>query len=123
MVQGRDHAMRAILALALLCSAFSGEAQAEPSADTVARGKALAEAADCASCHTTDPSKPFAVGKRIDTPLGAIYSPNLTPDRLGIASISQIYKHNVFDVVSVESAPDGTMYFNDFSAIYKLVEA
>jgi len=46
----------------------------------------------------------------------------LTPDRLGIQSITEIYKHNVFDVVSVESAPDGTMYFNDFSAIYKLVE-
>ena len=41
----------------------------------------LVEAADCASCHTADPSKPFAGGKRIDTPFGAIYSPNLTPDR------------------------------------------
>ena len=38
-------------------------------------------AGDCASCHTADPAKPFAGGKRIDTPFGAIYSPNLTPDR------------------------------------------
>jgi glucose/arabinose dehydrogenase len=46
----------------------------------------------------------------------------LTPDRRNIESITQIYHHPIFDVVSVESAPDGTMYFNDFSAIYKLVE-
>jgi mono/diheme cytochrome c family protein len=81
-VQGRRQAMRAIPAVILLCTAFAaGEAQAEPSAETIARGKALSEAADCASCHTADPAKPFAGGKRIDTPFGGIYSPNLTPDR------------------------------------------
>jgi mono/diheme cytochrome c family protein len=47
----------------------------------IARGQALAVAADCAGCHTADPATPFAGGKRIDTPFGAIYSPNLTPDR------------------------------------------
>ena len=47
--------------------------QAEPSDETIARGKALVEAGDCASCHTADPAKPFAGGKRIDTPFGAIY--------------------------------------------------
>jgi mono/diheme cytochrome c family protein len=59
---------------------FDG-ARAEPSAETIARGKTMAEAADCAGCHTADPSKPFAGGRRIDTPFGAIYSANLTPDR------------------------------------------
>jgi mono/diheme cytochrome c family protein len=81
-VQGRHCAMRAILAVGLLCTASAlGRAQAEPSAEAIARGKALTEAADCASCHTADPAKPFAGGKRIDTPFGGIYSPNLTPDR------------------------------------------
>ena len=82
-MQGRHCAMRAILAALLLCTAFSclAQAQAEPSAETIAHGKALTEAGDCASCHTADPAKPFAGGKRIDTPFGAIYSPNLTPDR------------------------------------------
>ena len=56
--------MRAILAGLLLCAAFvSGECPAEPSAEDLARGKALAEAGDCASCHTADPAKPFAGGK------------------------------------------------------------
>src|SRR6202035_1046656 len=80
--QGRRGAMRVILSIGLLCTAFTlGEALAEPSAETIARGKALAIAADCASCHTADPAKPFAGGKRIETPFGGIYSPNLTPDR------------------------------------------
>jgi mono/diheme cytochrome c family protein len=74
--------VRAILAIVLLCTASTrGTAQTAPSAETIARGKALAEAADCAGCHTADPAKPFAGGKRIETPFGGVYSPNLTPDR------------------------------------------
>ncbi len=47
-MQERHWAMRAILAVVLLCTAFTifGKAQAEPSAETVARGKALTQAAD-----------------------------------------------------------------------------
>ena len=94
MVQGRRRTMRAILASVILCSALAtgdGYAQSEQikteqirtelTAEDIARGKALTEAGDCASCHTADPAKPFAGGKRIDTPFGGIYSPNLTPDR------------------------------------------
>src|SRR6266699_4744010 len=112
LVQGRHRAIRAILAVVLLCSAFSGKALAEPSADTVARGKALSEAADCASCHTADPSKPFAGGKRIDTPFGGIYAPNLTPDRetgLGAWSDDAFYQALRFGV-----APDGSRYYPAF---------
>jgi mono/diheme cytochrome c family protein len=81
-VQRPKRVRETILASMLLCTAsvFDG-ARADPSAETIARGKAMAEAADCAGCHTADPSKPFAGGRRIDTPFGAIYSPNLTPDR------------------------------------------
>jgi mono/diheme cytochrome c family protein len=81
-VQGPKRVRQAILAGVLLCTASAVDgARAEPSAETIARGKAMAEAADCMSCHTADPAKPFAGGKRIDTPFGAVYSPNLTPDR------------------------------------------
>src|SRR5256885_15216878 len=73
---------RAILFGLLLCSAFAvREGSAQPSAETIARGMALTAAGDCASCDPLDPAKPFAGGKRIDTPFGGIYSPNLTPDR------------------------------------------
>jgi mono/diheme cytochrome c family protein len=113
LVQGRRYAIRAILALVLLCTAFTlGKAQAQPSADTIARGKALAEAADCASCHTADPSKPFAGGKRLDTPFGAIYSPNLTPDRdtgLGAWSDDEFYRALRYGV-----RRDGSRYYPAF---------
>jgi mono/diheme cytochrome c family protein len=112
-MQGRHYAMRPILAIVLLCSAFAGlEAQAEPTAETIARGKALTEAADCAGCHTADPAKPFAGGKRIDTPFGAIYSPNLTPDRdtgIGAWSDGDFYR-----ALHVGVAPDGSRYYPAF---------
>src|SRR6202022_2226194 len=55
-MQGRRWAARAILAGLLLCGAFAcGECAAEPSAESIARGKALAVAGDCAGCHTADP--------------------------------------------------------------------
>jgi mono/diheme cytochrome c family protein len=105
--------MRAILVIGLLCTASAfGEAQAQPSAETIARGKALTEAADCGSCHTADPSKPFAGGKRIDTPFGRIYSPNLTPDRdtgIGAWSEGEFYR-----ALRSGVAPDGSRYYPAF---------
>lgn len=109
--------MRAILAIAIWCSAFSlGAAQAEPSAETIAHGKALAIAGDCAGCHTADPAKPFAGGKRIDTPFGAVYSPNLTPDRdtgLGAWSDEDFVRALRYGV-----APDGSRYYPAFPYPY-----
>jgi mono/diheme cytochrome c family protein len=113
LLQGRHGAMRTILAVALLCTAVAGRAaQADPSADIIARGKALTDAADCASCHTADPAKPFAGGKRIDTPFGGIYAPNLTPDRdtsLGAWSDEEFYRA-LHDGV----ARDGSRYYPAF---------
>jgi mono/diheme cytochrome c family protein len=95
-MRGRNSATRAILATLFLCTAFAfGKAAADPSAEIIARGKALTEAGDCASCHTADPAKPFAGGKRIDTPFGGIYSANLTPDRdtgIGAWSDAEFYR-------------------------------
>jgi alcohol dehydrogenase (quinone), cytochrome c subunit len=44
------------------------------------RGRYLARAGDCVACHTTSGGKPFAGGLAIASPLGAIYSSNITPD-------------------------------------------
>ena len=109
--------MRTILAGLLLCTALAvgeGHAQskAEPTADDIARGKALTDAGGCASCHTADPAKPFAGGKRIDTPFGGIYSPNLTPDLetgLGGWSDDEFYRALRFGV-----ARDGSRYYPAF---------
>lgn len=59
--------------------------------DLVARGKYLAIAADCAACHT-DPTtqKPFAGGYAINSPMGVIYSTNITPSKqFGIGSYTE----------------------------------
>ncbi len=105
--------MRAILAPLFLCGALAaGQAQAEPSDETIAHGKALVEAGGCISCHTADPAKPFAGGKRIDTPFGAIFSPNLTPDRdsgIGAWSDQDFYRALRYGV-----APDGLRYYPAF---------
>ena len=51
-----------------------------PDAQQVQRGEYLARAGNCAGCHTARGAQPFAGGKRVDTPFGAIASANLTPD-------------------------------------------
>ena len=112
-MQGRRHAMRVILAMLFLCTAFSvAQAQTDPSSEALARGKALVIAGDCAGCHTADPAKPFAGGKRIDTPFGAIYSPNLTPDReTGLGSWSD---DDFIRAFRTGVAPDGSRYYPAF---------
>ena len=111
--------MRAFLLIPFLCTALScGDAwaQSSPSAETIAHGKALVEAGDCASCHTADPAKPFAGGKRIDTPFGAIYSPNLTPDKntgIGLWS-DQDFRRALREGV----APNGSRYYPAFPYPY-----
>ena len=47
---------------------------------TIAKGKYLAAAGDCASCHTAEGGEEFAGGLPIDTPFGRLYSSNITPD-------------------------------------------
>ena len=44
-------------------------------------GKQVAIAADCRACHTAPGGKPFAGGLAINSPLGAIYASNITPDK------------------------------------------
>ena len=50
-------------------------------ADPLAKGRYLAEAADCAACHTAKGGKPFAGGRPFKLPFGTIFTPNITPDR------------------------------------------
>ena len=48
----------------------------------IERGRYLATAADCGSCHMS-PGRdhPFSGGRPIETPFGILVSPNITPDR------------------------------------------
>ncbi|SDI46400.1 Cytochrome c, mono-and diheme variants [Pseudomonas delhiensis] len=80
-------AIRLLLPL-LATLALADLARAEDTA-AVDRGRYLARLGDCAACHTSDPARPFAGGLRMNTPIGAIYSTNITPDPLsGIGGYS-----------------------------------
>jgi mono/diheme cytochrome c family protein len=49
-------------------------------AEVVARGRYLAEAADCAACHSAPGGAPFAGGLPMQTGFGTIDATNITPD-------------------------------------------
>ena len=67
--------------------------------ELVARGEYLARVGNCMACHTVQGGAPYAGGRGIDTPFGAIHSPNLTPDKatgLGNWSAAEFWRalHN-----------------------------
>jgi alcohol dehydrogenase (quinone), cytochrome c subunit len=45
------------------------------------KGEYVARAGDCVACHSVPGGKAFAGGLKMGTPLGAIYSTNITPDK------------------------------------------
>jgi mono/diheme cytochrome c family protein len=49
-------------------------------AELVARGRYLAQAADCTACHTAPGGAPFAGGLAMQSGFGTIYATNITPD-------------------------------------------
>ncbi|MGE5517474.1 MAG: c-type cytochrome [Bacteroidota bacterium] len=67
-------------AVALLLAA-PARAETAPMAEVgaVEAGRAVAVAADCIACHTAPGGKPFAGGLPMQTPIGTIYSTNITP--------------------------------------------
>lgn len=57
--------------------------------DLIAKGEYLARMGDCVACHSVPNGKPFAGGLAMSTPMGTIYSSNITPDPdTGIGSYS-----------------------------------
>ena len=53
---------------------------AESTPDQLKQGEYLARLGDCAACHTAPGGKPYAGGLAIASPIGTIYSTNITPD-------------------------------------------
>ncbi len=65
--------------LILLCAGGTSRAT-EPVSPPLSDGEYLARAADCVACHSISGGKAFAGGLKMGTPIGAIYSTNITPD-------------------------------------------
>ncbi|GKX64037.1 cytochrome c [Pragia fontium] len=49
--------------------------------ELVQKGRYLATLGDCAACHTQSGSALYAGGAAIQSPIGGIYPPNITPDK------------------------------------------
>ncbi len=74
-------AVSAFVAIMLLGGETGGAVQVvNAPAELVARGKYLAEAADCAACHSAPGGAPYAGGLAMQSGFGTIYATNITPD-------------------------------------------
>lgn len=77
----------AAVVIVLLHEMYGGTAVETSTAPLVAtsaqieRGEYLARIGNCAGCHTARGGEPYAGGRAVDTPFGAIYAGNLTPDK------------------------------------------
>ena len=67
-----------IAATLFLSSLFQVQAATD---DRIKQGEYLTRAADCMPCHTAAGGEPFAGGAPFKTPLGTLYSSNITADK------------------------------------------
>jgi mono/diheme cytochrome c family protein len=81
----------ATISAATITSAAPPAPSAHNDSGQAARGRYLAIAADCMACHTAQHAgKPFAGGYGIQTPIGLVYSSNITPSKTaGIGNYSE----------------------------------
>src|SRR5580698_2581740 len=124
-------ALAAVMVIAYLGDRNAGEnVSYTPAhdAELIDRGAYLARLGDCAACHSI-PGKPaFSGGLRMVTPIGAIYSTNITPDdthgigRFTLADFDRALRFGVADGHTLYPAMPYTSYFNttpeDVAALY-----
>ncbi|XAO72141.1 MAG: hypothetical protein AAYR33_04385 [Acetobacteraceae bacterium] len=68
----------AVACVPLIAGAASADTGLQP---LIARGAYIAREADCEACHIGPDGAPYAGGKAIHSPLGAIIAPNVTPSK------------------------------------------
>ncbi len=70
------------------------------------QGEYVMRAGDCMACHTSEGGKPFAGGRAIESPMGTIWTTNITPDKeTGIGNWSlDDFRAALYDGVT----PNGT---------------
>jgi mono/diheme cytochrome c family protein len=96
--------------------------------DLIDRGAYLAKLGDCAACHSIPGRPAFSGGLKMVTPIGAIYSTNITPDATyGIGSFTfadfdRALRYGVAEGHSLYPAMPFTSYYNtkpeDVRALY-----
>jgi mono/diheme cytochrome c family protein len=96
--------------------------------DLIARGAYLAKLGDCAACHSIPGRPAFSGGLKMGTPIGAIYSTNITPDpkygvgRFAFSDFDRALRYGVADGHSLYPAMPFTSYYDtkpeDVRALY-----
>jgi mono/diheme cytochrome c family protein len=112
-----DQEIKAAVASLFLLFVFCSAARAADQA-AIARGAYLAAAAGCDQCHTDakNGGAPYAGGRALQTPFGAIPTPNITPDvATGIGGWSNA---DFTRAMRWGIAPDGTHYVPAFPFPY-----
>ncbi|WP_406819641.1 c-type cytochrome [Pseudomonas sp. KnCO4] len=72
-----------------------------PEASLVKKGEYVARAGDCVACHTAKHGQSFAGGLPMETPIGIIYTTNITPDpdtgigRYSFEQFDQAVRHGI----------------------------
>lgn len=80
--------MKALVIATLTLLGCGSVNAAEIDQNLIKQGEYLARAGDCVACHTAKDGKPFAGGLPMETPIGTIYSTNITPDKTGLGDYS-----------------------------------
>jgi mono/diheme cytochrome c family protein len=95
-----------ILRALILLLALAAPAAAQTDQEAIEQGRYLAIAGDCTACHTNPAGgKPFAGGYGIFSPLGTIYSTNITPSNT--AGIGNYTEADFARVLRRGVRPDG----------------
>jgi mono/diheme cytochrome c family protein len=85
---------------------MAGSAGAQELEADASQGKRLAVASDCVACHTAPGGKAFAGGYSLSSPMGVIYSTNITPSKT--AGIGNYTSEQFARAVRDGVAADGT---------------
>jgi mono/diheme cytochrome c family protein len=130
-VGGAVAALLAAMAISFVGDRLAGEKTTftpARNADLIDRGAYLAKLGDCAACHSVVGRPAFSGGLKMETPIGAIYSTNITPDethgigRFTFADFDKALRYGVADGHTLYPAMPFTSYYNtkpeDVQALY-----
>lgn len=79
----------------------TAQSSQSPSAELIARGEYVAHLSDCVACHTTPGQPAYSGGLAMGTPIGSIYTTNITPDKetgigdYSLADFDRALRHGV----------------------------
>jgi mono/diheme cytochrome c family protein len=121
----------AAIGISFVSDRNAGDTDVSAAAETpqlIARGDYLAKLGDCAACHSIPGQPAFSGGLRMATPIGAIYSTNITPDdtdgigRFSLADFDRALRFGVADGHTLYPAMPYTSYYSttaeDVAALY-----